>query len=184
MSTAGTLYDETVKNGFARLLQSQSPTNVVNIAFISDLTDTYEVYFFDFTDVMSTADAWFYCQLSSTAGSTWSADYYYAYGNAFYNTTHALSGSRYSQNQICNTQPTTAALGGELWLYRCKSPNTLSSHTIQYGLSWSNSYGSQLMNTVGINVEEYNVVTGIRFAFSSGNIASGKFRMFGIKTGV
>lgn len=57
MSTVGTLYDETVKNGFAKLLSAQVLTNASYVDFIAPLAYNlgYRTYWFDFDHLQITS---------------------------------------------------------------------------------------------------------------------------------
>jgi hypothetical protein len=193
MSVAGTLYEETVQKGFARLLTTQAANNSATITFVSGLESNspYDTFLFDFTDVKpNTVSTYLRAQWSYDGGATWiGTAHFQAYTNSFYNTGSNISGTSTSgsfdlSNSGANTL-TGLSFGGELWLHRGPTPyaNPNYSYVIWHLLTWSQAYGSLYLAGSGFAASTLGTPNAFRFFFGSGNIVSGAFRMYGIKRG-
>ena len=79
MSTAGTLYDETIKNGYAKLLMTQTASNAAAIDFTLPYTE-FDSFEFDLDCIKTTAADWFLICCSNDGGVSFpaSADYWWA----------------------------------------------------------------------------------------------------------
>lgn len=78
MSTAGTLYDEIIRYGSAKLLSAQTFSNVTFIDFVAPLAFAlgYRTFWFDFDSVTcSISGAHFRAYVSADGGSTFQGDY-------------------------------------------------------------------------------------------------------------
>ena len=193
MSTVGTLYDETIKNGFGKLLSvNEVVSPVANVDIVAPFTSAYDNYIFDIDALQSdNTGAYFLfypsvdggasftqtgllwslgCVWSHQAGSTFGSVYYGAGPQTYMQQTYDAQYGPLPLHCVILFNRGPPGGGGErqyLWTNMHRSPGYGS------GFTWGN----------GANNASYAMMTGIRFRYSSGNIISGAIRVYGVKTG-
>jgi hypothetical protein len=197
MSTDGTLFDETIKLGYAKHLQTQNiPGGTVYAVFLAPFTTFYDTLMFEFVNVASTVDAcimgW---RVSYDGGASFSADGYWwtqqynfsyhaggSYGSCSISQPDYVSYAYAGANPV-NTHPSF----GELYLQRSSRPFlTWDSHVvhIQSGLNFISCRAGGMHVGTGAGVAA-NPVNGIHFFFAGSSFKSGSIiRCFGIKKGI
>jgi hypothetical protein len=186
MSVAGTLYEETVKFGHAKLLSTQTANNVVYMTFQSPFTSEFNSYHFDIINLTHGSSAYpsLGAQLMNASGAI--TGYWYSY---FYNCSHSNvygnAGSVVSSldtNAIqltVSSYPVNSPVTGEVFIHcapgkACQFSSHVSVNHPSYG------QGQMITGTAldaGCN--------GVRFFFWNGTpIISGTIRMYGLRSGL
>lgn len=190
MTTAGTLYDETVTRGFGKLLSAQTASNSASIIFLSPLSNAHDSYWIEL-DCLKPATGGsivLRMHLSSDNGSTWlgSGNYWYGgwavYGNR--STSYDVHLDNAQLRQVATTRTDFSVSG---WVRMVAAP--LSTTNSYKGFFWSGNAvydNSDYFTTNEMSGgHSYTSLTapinGIRFTFSTGNIASGSIRMWGLR---
>ena len=191
MSTVGTLYDETIKNGFAKLLSIQyAPAGTASINFVSEFSSAYDAYLFDIDNIfMARDDCHFILRVSIDGGASWRVDnYYWSCSTLFSN-----------QNPNIHNAYGSATLGGVHLTWMMLTHASIIGHPLSGRVRFfpnnENSLSHVLWRTVGIQPSLYtqvnmgggfwpygNFVNGIQFLAHAGTI-SGNIRMYGMRTG-
>ncbi len=169
------------------LIQTQVASNSAQIDFTTGLDDTFDAYEIELTSVKAaTDDVALMLRVGTGAGPTWQTSGYDG----------SLIRSRGGSTTAAVTNPTsyigltenggTTGLGnatGEKYRGTVKFSDPDSSDFCEF--THEGSYGAALGNSAFVNGGgRYNTagaITGIRFAMSSGNIASGRFSLFGVR---
>jgi len=191
MPTTGTIYDETIKYGVARVITRQNASNSANITFISGLEDTqYDGYCFDFNNLIPSVEGALLAYISFNGGSTWVTDWWYGMWSTF--TNYAPVVAFYGNQDVgwatsCFLSHGYAAgspLSGYLRLWQ--GPQSASS--LKY-LTWRTSYNMSASNYGttnsvggGYNQSAITRVTAVMFALSVGVFTTGSITMSGMKT--
>ena len=193
MSTVGTLYDETIKNGFAKLLAVQVVSSpVATIDFVAPFTSTYDNYIFDvdclqsdntsnyfmFYPSVNSGVSWLNLENLWAIGAIWSHQAITTYGSTIY------TGARTYMQMTYDAQYGPLPLSCTIYFNR-GPPGSGGEKQYQ----WTNIYrtpgtGACMTWGNGATNSTYAMMTGIRFLYSGGNIISGAIRVYGIKTGV
>ena len=163
-----------VQRNIKHLIATATASASATIDFSAVLDSTYQFYVVELINVIPAADGVAFNSRIQTGGVTWQT-------GAVYTT---VAGTGYSAMDIINTASVenTASLGGVCGSVFIFDPSSTSVHTVVFSdvlyfssvdqlpkrLPWGNSYAAT------------TAVTGIRFYMSSGNIASGEFRLYGI----
>ena len=177
MATTGTIYDETVKFGPAKLLVAATISSPVAFAsFPTVLSTEFAVYHIDIMINVGTAGAYLCAQTTDNGGVGWTTTYYQTIG---YYTQTGGGGDSIVQGTTAQLQMSHACYNGlkaEMMLFsRGGTGNQGHSNCCYAGPAYGlgHLYGSG----------GYASVTGVRFYFSSGNIASGFVRVYGMRSG-
>jgi hypothetical protein len=195
MTTVGTVYDETIKFGFAKLLQVQSFSNNYSLVFVTPFTLPFHTFLFDLVNInaASTYD-WLFAQVSTDSGASWlGANYYWG---SSYSTSHGdgagnnVSGTQANTTDGANTNVFeltgggNGGAGGNPWggevivTFRPGKNAEFQWHTTVR----SPSYGQH--NYFGGGVVD-GACNAVRFASAQGgNFSSGIIRCYGLRMGV
>jgi hypothetical protein len=193
MSTVGTLYDKTIKNGYAKLLAVTEVVSTVSVIdFVSPFTSTYDNYIFELESLQSdNTGAFFMFYPSNNSGASWlqSENLWSLAGvwshreGATYGST-IYSGSRVYMQQTYDAQYGPLPMSGIIYFNRGAPGTGGEKQFLWTNVYRSPSYGAGVTWGNGAANISYAMMTGIRFLYSSGNIIAGAIRVFGIKTGV
>ena len=180
-----------ISGGAMTLLATQTASGSANLSFTSGIDDTYDKYIFKFYNIHPATDGVAFQVNFRDGGSAYDAvktttgftAYHNEAGNDAalgYVTSLDLAQSTGVQQLSQNTgADADQNLAGELTLYN-PSSTTFVKHFI--ATTTENHSGDYFINYF---VAGYNNVTaaidGVQFSFSSGNIDSGKIKLYGIK---
>jgi hypothetical protein len=178
----------TAANGCSKvLLSTQTASNSPNIDFTSVITSTYDEYEITFQNLVpQTDDTYLMLRTSSNNGTSYDAtvgDYSYANrtnssGSTVVNVAALLNASEiYVARRIGNSTGENA--NGEITI---KNPlNTTVYKLIKCTTDCIQYTGDYASFSGGGTRKSTSAVNAIRLLMNSGNIASGTFRMYGIK---
>jgi len=180
---------DTNSMGVKKLIQSVNASNAASVEFINKFTSDYSYYELDFLDIMpsSATGVNLKLQVSHDGGSSYISSASY---QSFSTTTNAYSNVSYADTYLALTNTSSVAVNnpssasdvgctGFTNIYNPMSTSRLKQFQTQtkfYGASngetW-NYYYSQAYNSI-------SAIDAIKISFSAGNIASGKFNLYGI----
>ena len=177
--------------GAMELITTSIASNSTTIDF-NNLNSTYDHYIVVMSDVQpATDDAFFRLRTSSNNGSSYDA----GAGNYRYSGTGNSTGgvltqySSASDTHIALTWPTataglsnvsTEAFSGTVTIYKPSGSTNFTQ--VNFSNAYTPSAASQFISTVGGGCRTAAAdVDAIRFLMSSGNIASGTFKLYGVK---
>lgn len=167
------------------LIQSQSPSGVATVDFttgIGSTYDNYQLHLFDFMPAIDNVALWL--RITMDGGSTWratAADYRWL--NGFTNTTYGNSNSSSDTKIEINRDVGNATNEGCASIINFWNPSGTSrnkwfqwdgSHISASGTP-ERSYGQ------GRFMQSNNAINGVRLLFSSGNIAGGVAKLYGVQ---
>lgn len=188
MSVAGTLYEETVQLGFAKLLSVQTAANSASISFVTPFTLGFNTYYWDFAFVRSASNAQsFYINISVDGGSNWNGANWSQYIRA---------GSHYAGQGIGSIAvggtgnlalgPAPYAdtpLDGRLILNNAVSAPDCPSVTWHTACYYYANFAEFIGSGSGIFSGISGPINGIKFMFDASNIKDGTIRMWGLRKG-
>lgn len=172
------------------LIQEQTASASATIDFITGISSTYEHYILDIIDLVPATDNTSpYLRFSTDGGSTFRSsggDYYFG-NNGFLVDGGITSGptgnNAATQIELTNVQSNVGNSSEEsfsctIHIYnpagsRRKPVNYFSSY-VGTATEAAFAHGAGLLNTL-------SAVNGLRILMSSGNITSGKFKLYGVK---
>ena len=165
------------------LLSSASASSSATVEFISKITSAFDSYKVELVSVSpATTNTELHLQTSTDNGSSWTAgtSYIYARGINLATTAFTFSGNG-------STGDSKIALAAAL----SSTPSNGIKVSIDFDTSsnqfiWSGGYylngDADYVNIVGGNGRAVTApINAIRFSMSSGNIASGTFRLYGVR---
>lgn len=172
------------------LLSTSTPSSVASVSF-NNLDTTYDSYEIRFQNVLPVTNAdRFWIRLSADNGSTFisSASYFQ---NFIQNSAGTVSGNPDdgatkivpAAIDVLNTSGTAAATGVS-GIVRIHLPGTTRYQKIEAELTYVQS-GTRQAYAVGagnVDAGSGNTVTAIQFLFSTGNVLSGEFQVFGVRS--
>ncbi len=189
-------YSVPASSGKMYLLDTQTASNSTALAFTSDITSSYDLYFFQYVDIkLISASQDLLAQYSNNNGST-----YLNSGNNYGNvilggatlltSSTAISFAQINGNGLYLTggaadcgNGTNSVINGSSYLYNPNS--TTGEKLMKNSIGYINGTGQVYKDTVGIygvnGATGYTAVNAIKFLATSGNISSGKILMYGIK---
>lgn len=183
LTSDGTNWNSTAPSGTGtvQLIATGTASSSATIDF-TGLSSTYSSYFVIMDSIVpqtSTANLNFRI---STDGSTYqtSAYFYSGWQVTSAGTTGALSAASAAQILLANSMSNTSTdgLSGIIEIYNPSQSAT--SHKFTYRTEYTDSGGGHNCNTGGALWNTTTAITAIRFLFSSGNIVSGKFKLYGV----
>ena len=195
MSTVGTLYDETVKFGFAKLLSVQSVTSASFIDFIAPFAagevDKYSSYIFEIDGLVPTVDASLWILVSTDGGATWKTSgggYSWEWGYAYANNPAV---NYYGSITLGTTYMDHFQTGGSTYgLYaidgRVKFNPGSNVGVKNFGWELSclpGGSGSMAFAFGGGGYHLLSGINGVRFMFTVNTINSGTIRLYGLRKG-
>jgi hypothetical protein len=165
------------------LLGSQTASASATLDFTSGLTSAYDLYEFDLVTLLPATDGVsLQLLVSNDGGSTWnSANYDYAFNSIVPTPTNTPTGAT-AASSIVMTPATVSNI-----LQRCGVNGFVRSYTpsaaIRPMFSFKNEYynnSAALTSNTGAGMYQGSAtpINGVRFKFSSGNIASGGIYMY------
>jgi len=186
----GTL-DSGVAVGKLTLISTQTASSSSSISFTSGIDSTYDSYIFKFINIhASSNDATFRINFSTDSGSNYNVSktttFFRTYNNEsggtqslLYATSHDAAESTSDIDIITsNGTGNDESASGTLQMF-----NPSSTVTVKHFLSDCNVYHqgdlSQRLLVSGYG-NTTSAVNAVRFQFSSGNIDSGKIKMYGV----
>lgn len=151
----------------------------------TSLSSSYHQYRFDFNNILPATDSvQFLMRVGTGGGPTYDTGTNYNYANLQYVDDGASTGLRCATAgtsfELGNAWNNTANQGGSgtiIW----NNPASGASYP-RYTMSLTRlAAGSEIASVGGGRYKSTTAITGIRFLFSSGNIASGEILCYGIK---
>ena len=173
------------------LLASATASTSSSIDFTSNINSTYDLYAFVMYDVVPATDgAVLVSRVSDDGGSTWESTNYLATGQSG---DSGSSSSIWSGTTYIPVGSTAASwgidagntAGGLAAIAYLGDPSNTSNNKHLFGQMVCFDNDGSTANMArwgGFWTGDTTAITGVRFLMSSGNIASGEFRMYGIKT--
>jgi len=169
------------------LLSSQSVSNAAAIDFTSGIDDTYDEYLLECLDVVPATDsvgAWL--RVPEDAGVTWesgASDYAHTrYANA--GATTAPAGNGADPNTKLELAPALGNGAGETFsasIHIIRPSGSRYKLFMCDAVQWSAPPAITRISVGGIYKGCANAINGVRFHLSSGNIASGLFKLYGLR---
>ena len=172
------------------LLASSSASSSSSVDFESSIDSTYGVYKFVFYDVIpATDDAILWLRVSTDGGSTYATSSYHSGmhvtwhtgGGAIESATNAMICNADTATRGIDSGDTAAGISGEMYVFNPSSSSTYAkivgrtSHLITDTSTFLSNEGG------GFYYGATSAIDAVRFLMSSGNIASGEFKMYGLK---
>jgi hypothetical protein len=169
------------------LLEQHSASSSATLDFTSFISADYDEYVFEMVNLVPATNAVnLYVRMGTGGGPTWDSGSNYSYADyRFVASVASGVGGGTSQTQIILNDSTdtvsnssNTAVSGRFSLF---DPQTTGNHKrIRGELAWGNSSAIFEGNDFIGLYQSTTAVTGIRFLFSSGNIASGTIRVYGV----
>lgn len=173
------------------LLQTNTSSASAISEFNGLFSSAYDMYMFEFLDVLPATDGVLLgCQVGTggtptyiTSGYKWAI--FCGEGNAGFQNTASTSDSlayltpNGRSNTYIDNSATTAGVSGFLKVFGGDATSRVTKGVGE--LCWLANAGSEWINSYPTFYQPAATITAIKFYFSSGNIASGKIRMYGIK---
>jgi len=173
-------------------ISSATISSDATVDFTSDIDSTYDIYVFEFIDVVpATDDVYLEMRVSTDGGSSWksgSNDYSYAVidwndtwgGDSDCDNSDNSIHLTASNNNYARWGNASAESGfGRVVL---QNPSSSSLYTNLYSDFAIRTAASGLLRIISAaSFEETGAVDGVRFYFSSGNLSSGTINMWGRK---
>lgn len=192
MSTAGTLYDETIRNGMYTLISAAVVSSPVAEIVFTDLgpDSGYSSFMFDIDTVIpSVALANLAMQVSSDNGATWRTDANYNFYSTFY-----LYAGGGEPGCAFYGPPQGGNWANQFYIAISGDGNGFSSRVRSLGVginhrqwSWnSNCYYSGSSNASLWGAGFYGVsvtLNAVRFIIETGTFTAGAIRLYGLNTG-
>jgi hypothetical protein len=166
-------------------ISSATASNSASITF-TGLSSTYDVYMVEIINAVASTNAYLYLRSSSNNGSSYdSSGYMYTSIGSQSSNGNTNNDSSYGTTSFVNVTnnggpiSTTASEGGMSGFVHVMHP-AASNYTF-FKVSETHYGGSGQITGFGAGVRTSTTpVNAIQFYFSSGNIASGTFRLYGI----
>lgn len=165
------------------LIEAKSAANSATIDFSTGIDSTYDEYVIQVQNAIPASSAALWVRTSTDGGSTYdsgASDYGYQANS------QAINQDSVAQIQVCPTAGAASGLSANtsgvcLTLF-VAAPSAAAYTQMHWTGSYITSTGliSPTGDGVGMRKATANV-DAIRFLFSTGNIASGKFKLYGIK---
>ena len=176
------------KSPYAVLLGVASAANVAAIDFTTGIDGTYEEYELHIIEaVPATNGANPWLRTSTDGGSTFAAtggDYFWQNGRSKGTTSTVTNGGNDAKLVLTDAAVfSTASSGGVSGVVRFFNPaGTAASKRFIWMLGSAEDTGSTTMTmTTGMGARTATAdIDAIRFMFSTGNITSGKFKLYGV----
>lgn len=188
MTTAGTLYDETVGGGFAKLLNSTVISNGATLVGIS-LPSAYDAFMFDLESIYCTGQPAFLIRVSIDNGATWLQSYYWSMSTVFsYNAnawspygSHTLGGGHTTWLGWSHGWFDGHPLGGRVRLFQNSGTNAFSTVLFRYSCPQPSYYTA--CNVGSGWWPGGTAINAIAFLPSGGSFTGGTIRMYGMRKG-
>lgn len=167
-------------------LEEQVASSSASLAFTNTISSTYEIYVIEIMNLRPATDgATLWMRVSTDGGSTYiSTGTPYSYIHFYWRAAASAVGGATAQNQmlIAPTNDTGAATWGMIATLKLYQPQSTSVYKQIHGTArnFENTVPSRLGTEIGAVYESTNAINAFQFLYSSGNIASGTIRTYGI----
>ena len=175
-------------NTWVKLSKTTITSSTADVTFTSSITgafDTYDIYAVSIADLRPVTDDVTLRMRLQTASGDYSSNEYSTHVHAFTDGDHGYNGvSEFQITRHGIGNGTTGDVINEDWMglyYINGFPANKRLKIMGNGIGKNNS-SSNNMTTIGGTVNEASATTGLKFFMSSGNIALGKFTLYGIKS--
>ena len=180
---------EGASGGGLVLLEQHAASSSATLDFTTGISSTYDEYIVDILGLTPASNSSLYLRMGTGAGPTWdsTAAHYSYQGFVWRPGGSALSGTASAAQIVCNydgggdlisTGTSYYMVSGRLILTN-PNPGTLRPY-VQGRLVYFDTSGFRVAHEVVGAYEQSTSITGIQFLMSSGNIASGTIRVYGI----
>ena len=180
---SGALSFATLSAGALTFLSTVTASASATVDIETTFNATYDNYFLVISElVAATTGATLKCllKLGGVYDTSASYSYYYGSGSAGSATLTAAGAAGATSIILVGAQQPIAGRSLSLQMYITNvSSTTLTKGITHNACSWDNISGLQATNGASSSLV-LTAMTGIRFFMSSGNITSGKFRLYGI----
>jgi hypothetical protein len=168
------------------LITATSASAVAAVDFTSGISSTYEEYELHIINAVPASSAVPWIRTSTDAGATFdsaSGDYHYVNARANATTMAVSNGSTTATSMVLTptTVNTAANQGGVSGIVRFFYPsNTTTPKHFLWAVTTGTGTAIESVNGAG-NRSSTADIDAIRFMFSTGNITSGQFKLYGVK---
>lgn len=167
------------------LLEQHTASASASLDFTTFISGTYDTYQFELVDIVpatNATDLWL--RVGTGAGPTWDTGSNYQYHGSLWNTAGAsgvVQSTSDSKVVLGQSVSNTASDGGYNGRVTWRDPGSASARKAYLGASTNaQSTGNFTFNTGGGQYKITTAMTGVQFLMSSGNIASGTIRVYGL----
>jgi lysophospholipid acyltransferase (LPLAT)-like uncharacterized protein len=171
----------TTSGGYV-LLEQHTASSSATLDFTAFISSTYDEYQFELINVLpATNGANLLARVGTGGGPTWDTGNNYGYANSYaYPSAGGGEGATVQSSMLLNGAVSNTNMGscGHLRLFNPSGTTQYKSLMGQL-TCYHSTVGYLIRSLTGIYAQT-TAVTGIRFLFSSGNIASGTIRVYGI----
>lgn len=183
LRTKQAIEEQVTPSALVPLLSQVVSSAVATIDFTTGISSAYDEYEFHVINLKPATNADFWLRTSSNAGSSFDSganNYRYAtLRNASYDNTFIGAVST-GATQIYAANNVESAGSGVSGVYRLPRPSDVQNVTVGFSACFSAGGGLVQMHGVGQRLAAA-AVDAIRFMFSTGNIASGRINMYGVR---
>lgn len=173
-------------------IQQQSASSSATIDFTTGINSTYNRYLFELEDVRpATDDVILQIRITTDGGSTWkSGASDYSYSNQYSASGGAGGGINSNGATSIIMGPSGGGVGignasGEgldaAYVWLIEPADTGRFAKLSWGLNWDGASAGAVQSRGGGRYNTTGAINGIRFMMSSGNIAQGRFKLWGFK---
>lgn len=170
---------QTVPSGLV-LLNTLTASSSAALIDTTSLTSSYDVYMFELEDLIPASTATLVIAFSTDGGSTYTSTHGWQYLNVT-STTPTSATQAANQSTATLSSVTNVSSGGTVGLsgfYFFTNPNSGNQKKL-FGL---NGHTTNQLNVHYIFASTTSVINAVKVLFSGQNAASGKFRIWGVKT--
>lgn len=167
------------------LLEQETASSSASLNFTSAITSSFDTYQFEFVDILPATDnVTFHMRVSTDGGSNWLSTNIYTYANfIFRNGASGAGGASATSaiNLLFNNVDSNTALPGVTGTIKLYNPGNAVHKQITGQFSFFGEGSSFFEGSIlAARVETTSAVNAVQFYFSSGNIASGTIRCYGL----
>lgn len=167
------------------LLEEQVASGSASLDFTSTISATYDTYQFEFVTLLPATDgATINMQVSTDGGGTWVTSGSYSYWDWRFDSSTAAAGGATGATAIVLAETNgvgNAAAFGLVGMIQLYNPSSASLHkSISGNIAFRNAAGTRISHIVAGAYEATTAVNAVRFLASSGNLASGTIRSYGL----
>jgi len=180
-----------VNLGSLVLISEQTASSSASVSFTTGIDSTYPIYKFEFINIHPSSDGPLFRYIASTNGGS---SYGVATTTTYFYAGHEESGASnfftyetrdeaQSTNPIAFSDTTGSdndqSLSGEMFLYNPSSTTFVKHHMSRINTAGNADQSNDVFVAGYFNTT--SAVNAIKFTFASGNIDSGKIKLYGIK---
>lgn len=167
------------------LLQTQTASSSAALSFTSSISSTFDEYLIEFLNVLPATDGvTLYLRVSTDGGATYVSTGSYSYMAYRFDSGTAGPGGATGATAIVLAETNgigSSSAFGLVGSIRLFDPGSSSAHkAINGNIFFRNSAGTRITHVVSGAYEANTAVNAFQFLMSSGNIASGTIRVYGI----